>query len=69
MVESVGMGQLKNVFEAARDDGKYCLFWDKNGNAHTFFQYMEVLNEIGRNKVKVGLGNMTQEESSEEVRK
>jgi len=31
------MGEMKNKFEEARDAGKYCIFWDKNGNAGTFF--------------------------------
>ena len=35
--KTIGMSDLKNKIEEARDAEKYCIFWDKNGNAGTYF--------------------------------
>ena len=60
MVESImvtcGMGEMKQKYEAARDAGQYLIIWDRNGNANTFFQYMEILNEMGKQKVAAAVG-------------
>ena len=37
--EKAALGQLVKKVEDARDEGKYLILWDKNGNVGMFFKY------------------------------
>ena len=47
-MQTFAMGAMKAQCELAQKANKNLIIWDKNGNAHTFFQYMEVLNDFAR---------------------
>mgnify|MGYP006113640617 CR=1 FL=1 len=39
-MKAIGLKELVSAYEAARDNGKYCIFFDKTqGNVATFFHY------------------------------
>ena len=54
--------------ELAREEGKYCFIWDKNGNAPMFFKYKGQLIDLAPKLVSKAMGNETNESVAEYLR-
>ena len=55
--------------EEARNNGKYALILDYQGNVPTFFQYKGKLIDFNKEKLKVSMGSQTKEEALDAIRK
>ena len=49
------MGQLVQHVEAARDEGKYLILWDKQGSVSMFFKYKGQLTDWAPQQVKYAM--------------
>ena len=47
--KSSKLSQIKEIVEAAIVKEKFVIMWDKTGNASTYFQHMEKMNNFGKN--------------------
>ena len=64
-----GLGELVTVMNNAKQAGKYCFIWDKQGNVATFLQYKASLAPLGPEVVKVAMNKQTNEDVGEYIRK
>ena len=62
------MKDLPSEIETARDNGKYCMIFDKTGTCSTFFTYKGTLREFHKSVIGVTTGSKTKDEALENLR-
>ena len=69
--QEIALGQLKNVVAEQRtaENPKYLLIHDLNGQACTFFRYMEKEFPYANMRCNLSLGNTTEDAIKQEFRK
>ena len=68
-MKAIGLKELVSAYEEARENQKYCIFFDKTqGNVATFFHYKQKLRDFNKECMKVQIGNKTAKEAVEVIR-
>ena len=62
------MKLLMNQVELARDKGKYCVIFDKNGNVPVFFKHKHTIRPFHKEVLSVIAGQITKVGALEELR-
>ena len=65
---STSLTNLVAEVEKAREEGKYCFLWDKNGNVPMFFGYKGQLCDIQPKLVGKAIGKFTDADVAEYIR-
>ena len=65
----VGLKQLVQIVQEARDNNQYCFIWDKQGSVATFMNIKGHLVSVGPPCMKALLGQGTLQDAGEDIRK
>ena len=66
--QCIPMKLLMNQIEVARDKGKYCVIFDKNGNCPIFFKHKHTIRPFHKEMLSVIAGKITKVGALEELR-
>ena len=64
----ISMKLLMNQVELARDKGKYCVIFDKNGNCPIFFKHKHTIRPLHKEIIAVTAGKITKVGALETLR-